>query len=1037
MTKGHKDYKKLWKRIGGLLLMYFIALVLLPVQAIVYAEAYEVNEPPCYEVCIEAPEVLELFEDYPIEEEIETVYEAEDDEEESEPEEELDEAEELKAEIEAAYALFTPFANDIANGTIGSGGAPWTLYDDGTLIVESGLVHWTGATSPWLSYNNDITKIIFEDPTAGTSLRGLFSGLTNLQTIEGLALFDMGNVTSMQQMFSDTSSLMDMGDISSWDTSNVTIMHNMFYRASSLNFLNLSGWNTGSVINMGSMFRYANSLTAIDGLSGWDTGDVTTMGNMFRGASSLINLDGVSGWDTGSVENMSSLFMGASSLETLDLSGWDTSSVTNMGFMFGETSSLTTIGDISSWDTSQVTNMERMFRNAGSLTALDLSGWDTSNVSDMFQMFLNASSLNTIDVSGWDTGSVENMGAMFRYTSSLETLDLSSWDTSSVTSMSHMFSGAVSLWQLTLGEDFNFINSSNPALPPVPNTALFAGHWINVGAGTIYVPEGGPLAPLTSAQLMATFDGAAMADTWVWQRTPFWGISLTSNHTFPTMAVGYGVLSPHTATAANTGNQATGDLTITLTGANPSAFALSSNGLSDISVNGSAAFTVVPIIGLGPGTHTATVTVAGGNGILQSFDVSFTVTDLPQPPPTWGITLTGDHIFPDAIEGYDAQTPHIATVTNIGNQPTGVLVVSLSGTNADAFTIDMASIPSIAVDGTATFTVVPNQGLTAGAYTAVVTVSGDNGISESFTVSFTVTEEPSDNGPDDIIDPDDPIELPQYQPQLGNSDSTRPSGAASPGGRPGRGILGGGHSGPLARRPEPIILPHITPPDVTWFRNWFIYGYPDGTVGPNHVITRAEMLQIFYHLSTDPDKYANNNSTGFTDLDPSSWYFNALAYFERAGLLVGFPDGTVRPGQPITNAEFVSFAIRFFNIENLLTDSMMLSQEAHWAAIYVNLGLSQDWLDYFEIDADFNPDMPITRVQAIALLNFYQGRTPDPVAIHAYLQGRNVFPDIQPGHWIFYEMIEAAISRYYHYDENGSEHWISSPNMPRFTSFGG
>jgi hypothetical protein len=37
------------------------------------------------------------------------------------------------------------------------------------------------------------------------------------------------------------------------------------------------------------------------------------------------------------------------------------------------------------------------------------------------------------------------------------------------------------------------------------------------------------------------------------------------------------------------------------------------------------------------------------------------------------------------------------------------------------------------------FTVTPNAGLGAGTYTAAITVSGDHGISESFSLSFTVS----------------------------------------------------------------------------------------------------------------------------------------------------------------------------------------------------------------------------------------------------------------------------------------------------------
>jgi hypothetical protein len=61
----------------------------------------------------------------------------------------------------------------------------------------------------------------------------------------------------------------------------------------------------------------------------------------------------------------------------------------------------------------------------------------------------------------------------------------------------------------------------------------------------------------------------------------------------------------------------------------------------------------------------------------------------------------------------------------------------LSGADASAFELSTPTIASI-VDGTDNFTVKPKMGLNVGTHTETVTVSGDNGISASFSVSFTV-----------------------------------------------------------------------------------------------------------------------------------------------------------------------------------------------------------------------------------------------------------------------------------------------------------
>jgi hypothetical protein len=121
---------------------------------------------------------------------------------------------------------------------------------------------------------------------------------------------------------------------------------------------------------------------------------------------------------------------------------------------------------------------------------------------------------------------------------------------------------------------------------------------------------------------------------------------------------------------------------------------------------------------------------------LKSFYVSFEVTA------TYGISLSvrGTHHFPEAIFGYPAQDAKTVTISNTENQPTGTLTLALTGTGASAFTLNPTStVASIQVSGTAAFTVAPKTGLSVGTHTATVTVTGANGISESFGVSFVVT----------------------------------------------------------------------------------------------------------------------------------------------------------------------------------------------------------------------------------------------------------------------------------------------------------
>ncbi|EAD0622432.1 BspA family leucine-rich repeat surface protein [Listeria monocytogenes] len=236
--------------------------------------------------------------------------------------------------------------------------------------------------------------------------------------------------------------------------------------------------------------------------------------------------------------NCFSLFSKSAAI-SLDLSNLDTSDVTSMRAMFSE--SRATSLNLSNFDTSKVTDMYCMFQ-VSRVPNLDLSNFDTSNVKDMGWMFNGSHTTRSIDVSSFDTSKVTNMNSMFRDTNGLiSSLDLSNFDTSNVTDMRYMFRGSTAstidmssfntskvinmsdmfyLYALTqpqniiLGSQFQFLSISVNLYNP-PTSTDYTGKWQNVGSGTVDKPKGSFVG--TATELMSTYDGSTMADTYVWQ----------------------------------------------------------------------------------------------------------------------------------------------------------------------------------------------------------------------------------------------------------------------------------------------------------------------------------------------------------------------------------------------------------------------------------------------------------------------------------------------------------------------------------------
>ncbi|MFS1069000.1 bacterial Ig-like domain-containing protein [Enterococcus casseliflavus] len=421
---------------------------------------------------------------------------------------------------------------DIASGTAGT--APWRIDSNGVLHIGAGQLE-DNVMNLWGGYLETIKEIVFEgNVIAGLSLRSFFDGMINLTAIQNLDRLDTSNVRDMYRMFINTHSLSsvdvsnfntrqvkDMSemfygtgiealDLSSFDTSQVTNMNGMFF-LSNVKQVNLANFDTSQVTDMGSMFSRAN-FTSID-VSSFETSQVTNMSAMFDRAGEVSSLN-LSNFDTSQVRDMRYMFNGLAELASLDVSSFDTTQVQNMASMFTGTQSLTNI-NLSSFDTSVVKNMDNMFEGIG-VSSLDVSTFDTSQVTSMTAMFRNAANITDLDLSNFNTSNVIGFSLMFAGMTNLVSLDLSSFDTSKEFGyLSAMFDGATMLKQLKLGTNIKKLYPV-AALPAIPVSNMYTGYWQNVGSGTVDNPKGTTI--LTSADLLRTYAGGTMADTYVWQK---------------------------------------------------------------------------------------------------------------------------------------------------------------------------------------------------------------------------------------------------------------------------------------------------------------------------------------------------------------------------------------------------------------------------------------------------------------------------------------------------------------------------------------
>lgn len=199
----------------------------------------------------------------------------------------------------------------------------------------------------------------------------------------------------------------------------------------------------------------------------------------------------------------------------------------------------------------------------------------------------------------------------------------------------------------------------------------------------------------------------------------------------------------------------------------------------------------------------------------------------------------------------------------------------------------------------------------------------------------------------------------------------------------------------------------------------YVYGYPDGTVRPNGTITRAEVTTIFYRLLTSARRdeiFTSENS--FRDVNSSMWYNKATSSMAAGGYIQGYADGTFGANKPITRAEFVCLAARFATKTTGFA-SYTDVDNGHWAARSIAICASNGWVQGYE-DGTFRPDQPITRAEAMTIINRMLGRG---VSKGYVCKGAVRYTDNDPGSWYYYEILEATNDHEYR-NARPFEQWI-------------
>ena len=190
---------------------------------------------------------------------------------------------------------------------------------------------------------------------------------------------------------------------------------------------------------------------------------------------------------------------------------------------------------------------------------------------------------------------------------------------------------------------------------------------------------------------------------------------------------------------------------------------------------------------------------------------------------------------------------------------------------------------------------------------------------------------------------------------------------------------GSGGSGGSSRpsTPPTVDIPDDVPTGLNGKDHYaYIIGYGNNDVRPQNNITRAEVATIFFRLLTDETREANmTKSNGYNDVKDGDWFCCAVSTLSKMGIIKGYEDGSFKPNDPISRAEFAAIAARF-DPDGDKTPATFFDVTSHWAKDEISIAANHGWIKGYE-DGSFKPDQKITRAETMTLVNRVLNRLPE------------------------------------------------------------
>jgi serine protease len=134
---------------------------------------------------------------------------------------------------------------------------------------------------------------------------------------------------------------------------------------------------------------------------------------------------------------------------------------------------------------------------------------------------------------------------------------------------------------------------------------------------------------------------------------------------------------------------------------------------------------------------------------------------------------------------------------------------------------------------------------------------------------------------------------------------------------------------------------------------------------PDRNLTRAEAAAMIVRGF----RYSKQEPISFTDMTDAHWAYSIVQTATHAQIVGGYPDGTFRPNDPVTRIEMTAMLARALKLDGKLRGAKPFSDipDDHWGLGVLKQMKAEGWISGYP-DGSYRPDQPATRAEFSAML---------------------------------------------------------------------